>query len=68
MAVTVLSAGYITDISFAGDPTIISPLSLKSITEGVVSSCSKFLSTVGWSSTSSTNAKHEYVVPRSIPM
>jgi hypothetical protein len=58
MAVMTLSGGYIMAMSLAGDPTMISPLSLNRMTEGVVSSCSKFFSTTGFPS-SSIYARHE---------
>ena len=52
MEVMILSGGYIMAMSFAGDPTMISPFSLKRMTDGVVSSCSKFFSTTGSPSSS----------------
>ena len=59
-------SGFITDCRLATVPTSRSPESVNATTEGVVRPPSEFSRTVG--SPPSMTAKHELVVPRSIPM
>jgi len=62
----IVRSGLTTACRFATVPTRRSSLSVKATTEGVVRPPSLFSRTVG--SPPSMTAKHELVVPRSIPM